>query len=49
MIMDVDSPVSKCFGMPTKPHLQKVIFSLLEADEFVLSLNINIDNDSVRK
>jgi hypothetical protein len=49
MTMDVGSPVSRCSGTPTKPHLQKVLFPLLGADELVLSLNINIDDDSVRK
>jgi hypothetical protein len=47
MTMDVGSPVSRCSGTPTKPHLQKVIFPLLGADEHVLSLNIDIDDDSV--
>ncbi len=29
--------------------IQKVTFPLLGADEFVLNLDINIDDDSVRK
>ncbi len=45
--MDVGSLVSKCFGMPTKLRLQKILFPLLGADEPVLSLDIDIDDDSV--
>ncbi len=47
--MDVGSPVSRCSRTPTKPHFQKVIFPLLGANEPVLSLDIDIDDDSVRK
>ncbi len=49
MTMHVGSLVSRCFGTPTKPRLQKVLFPLLGADEHVLNLNIDIDDDSVRK
>jgi hypothetical protein len=47
--MDVGSPMSICFRMPTKPRLQKVLFPLLGANEPVLSLDIDIDDDNVRK
>jgi hypothetical protein len=49
MTMDVGSPVSKCSGTPTKLRFQKVLFPLLGADEPVLSLDIDIDDDNVRK
>jgi hypothetical protein len=49
MTMDVGSPVSRCFRTPTKPRLQKVLFPLLGVDELILSLDIDIDDDSVRK
>jgi len=49
MTMDVGSPMSRCSGMPTKPCFQKVLFPLLGANELVLSLDINIDDDSVKK
>jgi hypothetical protein len=49
MIMDVGLPMSRCSGTPTKPRPQKVLFLVLGANEPVLSLNINIDDDSVRK
>jgi hypothetical protein len=49
MTMDVGSPMPKCSGMPTRPCLQKVLFPLLGADELVLSLEIDIDDDNVRK
>ncbi len=49
MTMDVGSPMSRCSGMPTKPCLQKVLFPLLGADEPILSLEIDIDDDNVRK
>jgi hypothetical protein len=49
MTMDVGSPVSKCFGTPTNPHLQKVLFPPLGVDELVLNLDIDIDDDNVRK
>jgi hypothetical protein len=49
MTVDVGSPVSRCSRTPTKPHLQKVLFPLLGADELVLSLDIDIDDDNVRK
>jgi hypothetical protein len=35
MTMDVGSPESRCFGTPTKPRLQKVLFPLLGADELM--------------
>jgi hypothetical protein len=47
--MDVGSPMSRCSGTPTKPRLQKVLFPLLGANELVLSLDIDIDDDSVKK
>jgi hypothetical protein len=49
MIMDFGSLMSRCFGMPTKPCLQKILFLLLGADEPVGSLDINIDDDNARK
>jgi hypothetical protein len=49
MTIDVGSLVSRCFRMPTKPCLQKNLFPLLGADEPALSLDIDIDDDSVRK
>jgi hypothetical protein len=49
MTMDVGSLVSRCFGTPTKPRFQTNLFPLLGADEPVLSLDINIDDDNVRK
>jgi hypothetical protein len=47
--MDVGSPVSTCSRTPIKPRLQKVLFPLLGANEPVLSLDIEIDDDSVKK
>jgi hypothetical protein len=47
--MNVGLLVSKCFGTPTKLHLQKVLFPLLGVDEPILNLNIDIDDDNVRK
>jgi len=47
--MDAGSPMSRCSGMPTKPCIQKVLFPHLRVDELVLSLDIDIDDDSVRK
>ncbi len=47
--MDVGSPMSRCSRTPTKPRLQKVLFPLLGANELVLSLDIDIDDDSVKK
>ncbi len=49
MTMDAGSPMSRCSGMPTKPCIQKVLFPHLRVDELVLSLDIDIDDDSVRK
>jgi hypothetical protein len=49
MTLDVGSPVSKCFGTPTKLRLQKVLFPLLGADELVLNLDNDTDDDNVRK
>jgi hypothetical protein len=49
MTMDMGSLMSKCFGMCTKPCFQKILFPLLGADEPILSLDIDIDDDSVRK
>ncbi len=49
MTMDVCSPVFRCFGTPTRPHLQKILFPLLGVDEPILSLHIDIDDDSVKK
>jgi len=49
MTMDVGSLMSKCSGMPTKPRLQKVLFPLLGANEPILSLDIDIDDDNVNK
>jgi hypothetical protein len=49
MTMDVGSPMSRCSGTPTKPCIQKVLFPHLGVDELVLSLDIDIDDDSVRK
>jgi hypothetical protein len=49
MTMNVGSPVSRYSKTPTKPRFQKVLFSLLGAYELVLSLDIDIDDDSVRK
>jgi hypothetical protein len=49
MTMDVGSPMSRCSRTPIKPHFQKVLFSLLVANELVLSLNIDIDDDNVKK
>jgi hypothetical protein len=49
MTMDVGSPMSICFKIPTKLRLQKILFPLLGADELVLSLKIDIDDDNVRK
>jgi hypothetical protein len=49
MTMDVGSLMSRCSGTPTKPCFQKVLFSLLGVDEFVLSLDIDIDDDNVKK
>jgi hypothetical protein len=49
MTMDLGPLVSRCSGTPTKLCLQKILFPLLGADELVLSLNIDIDDDSVRK
>jgi len=49
MTMDVGSPMSRCSRTPTKPYLQKVLFPLLGADVLVLSVEIDIDDDNVRK
>jgi hypothetical protein len=49
MTMDVGSPMSICSKIPTKLRLQKILFPLLGADELVLSLKIDIDDDNVRK
>jgi hypothetical protein len=49
MTMDVGSLVSRCFGTPTKLRLQKILFPLLGADEPILSLDIDMDDDNVRK
>jgi hypothetical protein len=49
MTMDVGSPMSRCFGMPTKPRLQKILFPLLGVDELILSLHIDIDDNNVKK
>jgi len=49
MTMDVGSLVSICFGTPTKPRFQKILFPLLGVDEPILSLHIDIDDDSVKK
>jgi hypothetical protein len=49
MTMDVGSLMSRCSGMPTKPRLQKVLFPLLGANEPILSLDIDIDDDNVNK
>jgi hypothetical protein len=47
--MGLGSLMSRCSGMATRPRLQKVLFPLLGVDEPVLSLDIDIDDDSVRK
>jgi hypothetical protein len=49
MTMDVGSTMSRCSRTPTKLRLQKVLFPLLGANEPILSLDIDIDDDSVRK
>jgi hypothetical protein len=49
MTMDVGSPMSRCSRTPIKLRLQKVLFPLLGAYEPVLSLEIDIDDDNVRK
>jgi hypothetical protein len=49
MTMDVGSPVSICSRTPTKPCLQKVLFPLFGADEPILNLDIDIDDDNVMK
>jgi hypothetical protein len=49
MTMDVGSPMSRCSETPTKLHLQKVLLPLLGVDEPILSLDIDIDDDSVMK
>jgi hypothetical protein len=49
MTMDVGSLVSRCSRTPTKRHFQKNLFPLLGIDEPVLNLNVDIDDDNVRK
>jgi hypothetical protein len=49
MTMDVGSPVSICSRIPIKPRFQKVRFPLLGANEPILNLDINIDDDGVMK
>jgi len=49
MTMDVGSPVSICSRIPIKPRFQKVRFPLLGANEPILNLDINIDDDNVMK
>jgi hypothetical protein len=48
MTMDVGSPWFRCFGTLTKLRFQKVLFPLLGVDEPILSLDIDIDDDSVK-
>ncbi len=47
--MDVGSPMSTCSRMAIKLCLQKVLLPLLGVNGPVLSLDINIDDDIVKK
>ncbi len=47
--MDVGSPMSKCSRMAIKLRLQKVLLPLLGVNGHVLSLDIDIDDDIVKK
>ncbi len=47
--MDVGSPMSICSRMAIKLCLQKVLLPLLRVNGPVLSLDIDIDDDIVKK
>jgi hypothetical protein len=49
MTMDLGSPMSRCSRMAIKLRLQKVLLPLLGVNGHVLSLDIDIDDDIVKK